>query len=123
MKIIAAVIAAIIAFSFLTDPFSEPVCPFILLMYAIFNILCSIYDSSKETYEESNGTWKTLKTDIASFFGYDLNDYRDKRYERIKKNSGWADYKQYSNKKNVAQLKEYNEVVKFLDKTAKIDKP
>ena len=85
--------------------------------------MCSIYDSSKETYEESNGTWKTLKTDIASFFGYDLNDYRDKRYERIKKNSAWADYKQYSNKKNVEQLKEYNEVVKFLDKTAKIDKP
>ena len=122
MRIFISVIIALVALSFLSDVSIEPTCPFILFAYSVFDILSIMFESGQETNNgKKGGAFHTFKANFASFFGYDINDYYGKRYQQINKNHEWDGYKKYSEEKKKMVLKEYDEVVKFLGNSVKID--
>lgn len=127
MKILITVIMAVVSLCYLSDASTDPTWPFILFAYSVFNLFYQMYESSKDYDYDDDGFWHGVKTNVASFFGCDTNDYYKKRYETARKNNNWNGYGGYGNyggytdKTAEFEKKEYNEVVKFLNKTANFE--
>lgn len=101
---------------YLSDPLVDPTWPFILFAYSVFELLCQIYSNSKTSYDETD-TFDSIKTNVASFFGYDISDNKKKREAKRQA----MIYDKYINRIKKEENIEYNNVVKFLNKTAKIE--